>query len=950
MPAPVADTPSVTPELTQLAEISLPVTGMTCASCANRIERFLRKTEGVEEASVNLATEIATIRYLPDAVAPGGLVEAIEKAGYEVRPGAMQAAATTSAAATTPATTPATEAVSPGPPALPAIGAISAASGAPPATSAIAAEQDAADRLRAGEQRELGFQAAVSIAVAAGIIAVMFWPQTPWPMETLNKLVLWPATFVQFWAGRRFYSSAWRTGRHGGLNMSTLVAVGTSAAWVYSVFVTMFPEVVHDAGLRADSYFDASAAIIGLVLMGRWLEARAKSRTTGAIRALLGLQAKTARLVRAGQEFDVPIDQVQVGDLLRVRAGEKVPVDGIVAEGVSAVDESMLTGEPIPATKRPGDEVIGATLNTTGTFVFRATRVGRETALAQIVEMVRRAQGSKAPIQRLADDISGVFVPIVLAIAALTFVLWYVLGPEPKITLALAAFVTVVVIACPCAMGLATPTAIMVGTGRGAEAGILFRNGEALEHAERVRAVIFDKTGTLTLGRPAVSAVTPVDGMGVAELLDVAASAELGSEHPLARAIVERAREEGLGSRSATAFEAIAGRGIEAEVNGRSVFIGSARFLTERGVDVAALDDAAEAAAADGRTPTFVAIDGRAAGLIVIADPVKPEAAEAVRELILRGVDAWLVTGDHRATALAVARQVGIAPERVMAQVLPGDKATKVAELQAGGRRVAMVGDGINDAPALARADLGIAIGTGADVAIEASDVTLVGGDPRGVATAIALSRRTMSVIRQNLFWAFAYNVLLIPIAMGVLYPPFGITLNPAMAAGAMALSSVSVVSNSLRLRGFDARPASVAGSRVGPVQRLRDASYLLGVAFVGVILVAGVVGVDRYLDSTATTVELTASGLVRPAPEVHVPAGGLVLVRFKNDGSELESCTVAGLPNAELNPRAGATQRIRFSVGGPGRYELACVAGTAGSMGSGAAGSPRTAVTLVAE
>jgi len=912
----------IAPEPIRFVELSLPVEGMSCASCVNRIERFLGKTGGVAEASVNLATEVATIRYDPAAVGPDGIVGAIEAAGYEVRPGALAALEA---------------AARPG----------ARAAGA----DALATEEDDAERARARETHELGVQAAVSIAVAVGIMVLMLWPQLPWAMEELNKVVLWPATFVQFWAGKRFYTSAWRTFRHGfGMNMNTLVVVGTSAAWGYSVVVTMWPQVVHDAGLRPETYFDTSAAIIGLILAGRWLEARAKGRTAGAVKALMGLQAKSARVVRDGIEVDVPIADVAPGDLVRVRPGEKVPVDGIVTDGTSAVDESMLTGESIPSTKRPGDEVIGATLNTTGSFVFRATHVGRDTALAQIVEMVRRAQGSKAPIQRLADRISGVFVPIVLAIGALTFALWWLLGPEPKLTLALAAFITVVVIACPCAMGLATPTAIMVGTGRGAEAGILIRGGEALEGAHRVTAVILDKTGTLTLGRPATSDVIAAEGHDAREVLELATAAEQGSEHPLATAIVDQAVELGLASRSVTAFEAVPGRGVRATVDARAVLVGTAAFLGESGVDASALRSRADDAATNGATPTYVSVDGRLAGLILIADPVKSEAAEAVRELTAQGIEVWMVTGDLRPTAEAVARQVGIPAERVMAQVLPGGKAEVVAALQARGLVVAMVGDGINDAPALAAADLGVAIGTGADVAIEASDVTLVGGDPRGIASAIALSRRTMTVIRQNLFWAFGYNVVLIPVAMGVLYPVWGVTITPVIAAGAMALSSVSVVTNSLRLRSFDPRPGGSASQRTGLAGRVRDASYLLLIALAGAALVAGILTADKYLDSTARQVELTATGLLGPAPVVAVRPGETILVTFRNDGPDLVSCSVPGVANVEVNPRGGATQKVRFALP-VGEWRFACstrMASTDGSMGDGMGGGvSRTAVAF---
>ena len=752
-------------------EVALPIEGMTCASCVNRIERFLGKTPGVETASVNLATEVATIRYLPDVADRATLVGAIEAAGYDVRERAP-------------------------------------AESAGPLSLADEVSQDDLDRER--EARSLLIAASASIAVAIGIMVLMFGPTASLGMTQLNRIALIPATFIQVWAGRRFYRPAWRAARHGTTNMETLVAVGTTAAWGYSVVVTLWPEVVMAAGIEPVTYFDSSTIIIGLVLLGRWLEARAKVRTAGAIRRLVGLSPKTARLVAiGGEDREVALEAVAVGDMLRVRPGEIVPVDGAVVEGGSSVDLSMLTGEPIPVEVGPGDEVIGASLNGTGSFVMRATRVGRDTALARIVDLVQQAQGSKAPIARLADRIAAVFVPMVLGLAALTFVVWFVAGPEPSLTFALTSFIAVLVIACPCAMGLATPTAIMVGTGRGAEAGIIIRGGEALETAHRVTAVVLDKTGTLTLGRPSVVRVTPAVGRSVAELLDLAGSLERGSEHPLGAAIRARALEDELGFGTVTGFVAIAGGGVEgivwaADGTAHAVVVGNRRLVVEHGVDVAPFDEVATAAESTGETLAFVAVDGAAAGLIALGDPVKPTAAEAIRGLADAGIEVWLVSGDGRLTTEAVARQVGLGPDRVESETRPADKAATIERLQARGLVVAMVGDGINDAPAIAHADLGIAIGTGADVAIEASDVTLVGGDPRSVTAAIDLSRATMRVIRQNLFWAFAYNIVLIPVAMGVLYPAFGITLNPAMAAGAMALSSVSVVMNSLRLRRFD--------------------------------------------------------------------------------------------------------------------------------------------------
>ena len=868
-------------------EIVLPVEGMTCASCVNRIERFLRKTPGVEEAAVNLATEQATVRFDPAVAGRPELVGAIEAAGYDVKPEAVRSAEATAAD--------------------------------------LEAEVSAEDVERERAQRRTLVQAAASIGAALVFMVLMFWPQTAWAMEDLNKLILWPATFIQFWAGGRFYRAAWRAGRHGGATMDTLVAVGTSAAWAYSVFVTMYPDVVHQAGLHPETYFDSSAIIIGLILLGRWLEDRAKGRTTGAIRRLVGLQAKTARLVRGDEEVEVELAAVQPGDLLRVRPGEKVPVDGVLVEGGSAVDESMLTGEPIPASKVAGDEVIGATLNTTGSFVMRATRVGRDTALANIVALVQRAQGSKAPIQAIADRIAEIFVPAVLAVAALSFVAWLFLGPEPRLTLALTAFIGVVIIACPCAMGLATPTAIMVGTGKGAETGILVRGGQALEAAGRLDTVVLDKTGTLTLGRPVVAEILPAAGIDARELLDVAGSLENASEHPLGRAVLAHAREDELGFRAVEDFEAVAGNGVRGTVDGREVVIGSRRMLTEGGVGLGSFAADADRHAANGATVSFVAIDGRAAGLIAISDPVKAESAAAVRTLESQGLTVWLLTGDARVTAEAVARQVGIAPGRVVAEVLPADKAAVVERLQAKGHRVAMVGDGINDAPALAQADLGVAIGTGADVAIEASDITLVGGDPRQIASAIGLSRATLRTIRQNLFWAFAYNVLLIPVAMGVLYPFTGWTLNPALAAAAMALSSVSVVTNSLRLRSVDVRPGQLRPMRRGPLGVLRDSLFLAAVALIAFAIAGGVYAADRAIDASAQKVEVVARNVKFEPPEIRIRAGQWTVVRFTNADPIFHDWEVEGLANVDAGARPGQTTSLRFVIDRPGEYAYLC-------------------------
>jgi Cu+-exporting ATPase len=778
MQEPPVTAPAKTADYPQI-ELTLPIEGMTCASCVNRVERYLRKTDGVVEANVNLATEQARVRFDPTVVGRDELSRAVVAAGYAVRPEPVTIEAN--------------------------------------GTLDAAAEADAQRRGR--ETRQLGWEAAAAIATGLAMMALALWPAPLMALEQLNWLLLIPATLVQFGLGRRFYVSALRAARHVSANMSTLVVLGTTAAWLYSAVITVWPGLVMDVGLEPMTYFDSAAVIIGLVLAGRWLEARAKSATIGAVRRLAGLQARVARVVRDGREVDVALAEVQAGDLVRVRPGEKVPVDGRIIEGASALDESMLTGEPMPAAKGVGDEVIGATLNTSGSFVFRATRVGRDTVLAQIVRLVEEAQGSKAPIQRLADAVTGWFVPAVLALALATFVVWLVFGPEPRATFALINLISVLVIACPCAMGLATPTAIMVGTGRGAEQGVLIRGGEALESAERIDTVVFDKTGTLTRGRPALADVVPAPGIDADELLRVAAAVEKGSEHPLAAAILEGAASRGVTIPRATGFEVAAGYGAHAHIDERMAVVGNARLMTDHKLDLTPLLGQAQAAAAAARTPVYVALDGRLLGLLAIADPVRPESAQAVAGLHRHGIETWLLTGDQRLVGEAVAREVGIQSDHVIAEVRPADKAEQIRSLQSKGRVVSMVGDGINDAPALAQADLGVAIGTGSDVAMEASDVTLVGGDPRLVATAISLSRETMRTIRQNLFWAFAYNLILIPVAMGALYPFTGLLLDPILAAAAMALSSVSVVANSLRLRRFRPPvPRSGAKGQIAPL------------------------------------------------------------------------------------------------------------------------------------
>jgi P-type Cu+ transporter len=741
------------------------VTGMTCASCVGRVERALRKLPGVVEASVNLANEKATVGYVAGEVGPRDLENAVEGAGYEV------------------------------------------------------AREDEGSSAEGSREREYGklrsdffLAAALTALILIGSVPMMLGFMPPVPVAWLNLGLLVLATPVQFWAGRRFYRGAWGALRHGQANMNTLVVMGTSAAYLYSVVATLAPQLF--AAGRADVYFDTSALIVTLILLGRLLEARAKGRTNEAIKRLAGLQAKTARVVQDGGEVDVPVEDVEVGDVVIVRPGEKIPVDGRVISGESAVDESMITGESIPVTKREGDEVIGATMNTSGSFRFTATKVGEDTALQQIMRMVEEAQGSKALIQRLADRISAVFVPAVMGVGAATFVIWLLFGPEPAFTFALLNTVAVLIIACPCAMGLATPTSIMVGTGKGAESGILIKGGEALEGAHKLDTVVLDKTGTLTKGEPELTDVVAQNGMRKEELLRLVASAERSSEHPLGEAIVGGAKDRGVALAEADTFEAISGGGIRARVEGREVLAGSSRFLSESGVHGDDLVARGEEMAREGKTPIFVAVDGEAAGLVGVADVVRDESGEAVERLHSLGLEVAMLTGDNRRTAEAIARKLGI--DRVVAEVRPEEKANEVKRLQAEGKRVGMVGDGINDAPALAQADVGIAIGTGTDVAMEAADLTLISGDVRGVARAIELSKATVRNIKQNLFWAFAYNVALIPVAAGVLYPLFAGGsvpqvlspvlgeygfLNPVLAAVAMALSSVTVVSNALRLR-----------------------------------------------------------------------------------------------------------------------------------------------------
>lgn len=737
-----------------MSKIDIPIQGIECASCVQKIEKAILQTRGVTKAVVNLATAKAKVEYLPSETSLEEIKRAIESTGYKVL------------------------------------------------------EFERSEELEDPERfvREKEYKKLKIKFIAGFILGLLIFLGSsrhwfPWIPAFLNNFfVLWAlATPVQFLIGWQFYKGAWGAFKHRNADMNTLIAVGTSAAYFYSVAATLFPSFFEAGGIKPDVYFDTSALIIVLILFGRLLEARAKGQTSEAIKKLMGLQPKTARVVRNGKEIDIPVEEVLVGDIIIVRPGEKIPVDGIVKEGKSAVDESMITGESIPVKKKAGDEVIGATINKTGSFKFQAKKVGKDTALAQIIRLVQDAQGSKAPIQRLADVISGYFVPIVISIAIAAFVIWFNFGPSPALTFALLNFVAVMIIACPCALGLATPTAVMVGTGKGAEKGILIKGGESLETAHKLDAIVFDKTGTLTRGEPEITDIITVDDYSEEEVLRYAASAEKASEHPLGEAIIKRAIERRIKLQDPENFNAIEGHGIEAKVDGKNVLMGNVKLMRKRQIEVRDLEAKAEELAEDGKTPMYISLEGRAVGLIAVADTLKENSIQAVKRLKGLGLEVVMLTGDNKKTAEAIARKAGI--DKVLPEVLPEDKVHEIKRLQSGGRKVAMVGDGINDAPALAQADVGIAIGSGTDVAMEASDITLIKGDLMGVVSAIELSKQTIRVIKQNLFWAFFYNTAGIPIAAGVLYPFFGILLNPIFASAAMAFSSVSVVSNSLRLR-----------------------------------------------------------------------------------------------------------------------------------------------------
>jgi len=814
-------------------QVTLSIHGMTCAACIRRVEQGLQSVDGVDRAAVNLATEKATIEYDPSVVDPQSLVNKVNDLGYEVvgvdSPAADSPQTTTVSiggmtcaacvrrvesalksvegvkeVAVNFASGKATVSHSPDWAGVEALGKVVSETGyeflGVPA-------QDREDPLEAARQRDIRTLSVkfivgviLSLLIFAGSMQHWFPFLRSVPRQIMLFILFLLTSPVVFWVGSRFFSGAVKAARQKTTDMNTLVAVGALSAYLYSTLATFVPQFFAGAGIAPHVYFDGAAMIITLILLGRLLEAKAKGKTSMAIKRLMGLKPKTARVIRGDREVDIPIEAVMKDDLILVRPGEKIPTDGVVVSGASSVDEAMLTGESMPVSKEPESLVFGATLNKTGSFRFKATKVGAETALAQIIRLVEEAQGSKAPIQRVADRVASIFVPVVFFVAILTFVIWYYFVPEPVFSRALLNFVSVLIIACPCAMGLATPTAVMVGTGLGAENGILIKGGESLEKAYKLTTIVFDKTGTLTKGEPEVTDIVTEDGVKPDDVLRTALSIEAVSEHPLAQAIIEKAHQAKLSPDPVSDFQALSGLGATGMINGTRCLLGNARLMEKEGVVVArGLDQEARRLADAARTCVFVAASGRAIGLIAISDTPKPTASETVKRLQAMGLQVAMITGDNEKTARAVAGAVGI--EQVLADVLPGDKAHEIRRLQAEGQVVAMVGDGINDAPALTASDIGIAIGAGTDVAMEASDITLMSDDLRSVPAAIRLSFQTMKVIKQNLFWAFFYNSLGIPVAAGVLYPFFGILLNPVFAAAAMAMSSVSVVSNSLRLR-----------------------------------------------------------------------------------------------------------------------------------------------------
>jgi len=778
----------------QQEQAQFAIEGMTCASCAMRIEKGLKKLPGILDARVNLATERATVLFDPAQIEPQQMIQKVDTIGYKAIP--LDRPITPVSSEAPANTTGATENV-----------ATSVDSG----ITELQKQEEELKQHKAAELRHKRNVLLLGIALTLPVVLLSMFFMNRFPGENLLLLAL--TTPVWAIVGWEFHRGALKTLRHGSANMDTLISVGSTAAYLMSIVATFFPALV-----GGTTFYDTASLIITLIFLGKYLEARAKGQANEAIQKLMGLQARTAHVIRNGQERELPIEQVQVGDELIVRPGEKIPVDGVVLTGTSSVDESMITGESMPVEKSEGDLLIGATLNQSGLLHMRATRVGADTMLANIIRMVEQAQGSKAPIQRLADTVASIFVPAVLVIAALTFIGWAIVGnvfhlattagmgtsiSNPWIT-AIVAAVTVLVVACPCALGLATPTAIMVGTGKGAEQGILIKGGESLERIQAVRAILLDKTGTITRGKPSLTDVYALPTTTDDELLRLVATAEVGSEHPLATAIIAGAQARGLAPQGLPQnFSTQAGRGLRATVEGHEILVGSRPLMREHGIDYTPLQERLEKLEAEGKTTILVAIDQQLAGLIAVADTVKFGSAEAIRHLQEQGLQVWMISGDNQRTAQAIAAQVGIPAEHVLAEVLPEEKAQQVKRLQEQGLVVAFAGDGINDAPALVQADAGIAMGTGTDIAMEAADITLVKGNLRSIATALALSRATMRIIKQNLFWAFAYNVVLIPTAILSPLIPFLRAQAPIFAAAAMALSSVTVVSNSLRLRGF---------------------------------------------------------------------------------------------------------------------------------------------------
>ncbi len=723
------------------------VKGMTCAACVAAVERALKGLFGVIEVTVNLATQKASIRYIPTLVGFEDFARAVKEQGYELE----------------------------------------------------AITEEFVDREKEAREQEYNDLKRRFIISAVLSALILIGSLTSVPVLSNWYVLFILATPVQFWAGLRFYKAAISAIRHLSTNMNTLVAVGTTAAYAYSVTATFFPQVFESGGLTPHVYFDTSAVIITLILLGRLLEARARGRTSEAIRKLMGLQAKTARVIRDSSEMEIPVEEVVIGDTVLVRPGERIPVDGVIIDGFSAVDESMLTGESLPVEKRVGDLVFGGTINKVGSFKLRATKIGKDTALAQIIRLVEEAQASKAPIQRLADKVASIFVPTVMAIATITFFIWYLFGPEPAFTRAMMNFIAVLIIACPCALGLATPTALMVGTGKGAERGILIRDAEALETAHKIQTVVMDKTGTITKGEPVLVDIITLNSADSNDVLRLAATAEKHSEHPLAEAIVKKAEEIGLHIEEPDEFTAIPGGGIRARIKEQEIFIGNLALIEGEGIDASAVKQTVNQLNSEGKTAVLLSVNRQIAGILAIADAIKESSKEAISALHGMGIEVVMLTGDNEQTAKRIAEEVGI--KRYFANVLPEGKVDVIKQLRQEGKVVAMVGDGINDAPALAEADIGIAIGTGTDIAMEASDITLIKGDLLSVVEAIKLSKLTLRTIKQNLFWAFFYNIVGIPLAAGILYPFGGPLLNPMFASAAMAFSSVSVVTNSLRLR-----------------------------------------------------------------------------------------------------------------------------------------------------